>query len=106
MCTIKLSKPADFTDLAFHLGGIEILNDIQTMYYSCTNPEYNSEVQCTNAGESWRSISDEFFYTDLCYIKSHPTKEDPDTQELKELFDGEYQWSTGYCWPWQGVYAP
>jgi len=99
LCTININEPNSYENMSFHIGDILILDDSVPIYYSCSLSEYSSKAPCISGGGGWTKNEDEFWYTDLCYIKNYPNPEDP-----WELFNGEFGWSDGFCWPWQDPY--
>jgi len=94
LCNLTISKPNSYENISFHFQDIRILNGSEFIYFSCSDADYSSPLQCTSSGAAWNPIGNEFAATNLCYIKFYPTSTDP-------LFGGDFEWSEHYCYPWQ-----
>ena len=90
LVTIDFAEPTgSYEGKGFYLDDIMIKDEaLNSIYYSCTIPEYVDPFQCRNAGGQWGVLSGEFYPRNVCYID-----EEVETMNL----DGVFQWAHHYC---------
>tara|TARA_B100001250_G_scaffold358442_1_gene334754 strand:- start:3573 stop:4205 length:633 start_codon:yes stop_codon:yes gene_type:complete len=90
---LALKEPNSIENISYHFSEILIIGP---EYQECTIDDWASSSQCLSASGIWKPISENFQYSDLCYIKNYPDTDDP-----YELFGGDFKWSDRFCYPWQ-----
>ena len=77
------------TAIIINSSTLDMLKNGESIYYYCTDSDYDNNVACLNSGNYWRQNYDELQIESTCYVDAHPDNGDQ---------YGAYSWRIGeYC---------